>query len=798
MRFLLVVPASIFLFVALTDRVPAQAEGDRGERLPASALGSGVVEPMSRVLLRQSALPPQSRVIAGEHDGSAGRWLVPSHSATTARPQSGQRYAINEWGDAAMGIGFPQRVDVDGAWFAAQGGRGSATTAVRALGYRDGEEVARSEWLEPIATTPAWLAMDLRDVDRIVIEARPMRGGAGWFAMDDLTYRNAVTSERVIVDFEDIAWRSVLTDSAYRGLRWERGAGKFAPDAERAAQDGVRAVPPPQQPPRLPPGLLTSPPTTSTLNSVTGGTAPHVTWSVAGSKIFDPGSALIPPDSSGAVGPQHFLSYVNSNLSVYRKDTRARVVNVALTAFFALPNGVGIGDVRAVFDPHSQRFVVSAMTGPYGWIYLGVSQSSDPTGTWFKTSFLAASGSDANKWPDFPTLGVDANGIYLAALMVGGNYPMTIWALDKAPLLQGNPSLGTISAWRNLPWEGAIQPCLTYGDSGGVFLVSRLDQTNLHLRKIAGRLTAPALYDLGPIPVPWQDSPPPAPALGSVTDISTGDFRPAHAMWRNGSIWLAQGTVDSGRAACRWYQIDSTTRRVLQSGTVADPVLSFFYPAIAVNERGDVAMAFNGSHAGQYVGAYCTGRLASDPPGSMSEPFLFRAGLGPYDRVDGNGTNRWGDYSYCSVDPTNGSLWTIQEYALPNNEWGTWIARMEFDWFNYGAGWPGTTGVPELSLLGRPLLGTTPWLSVGNSGAATASFLLIGFQPNRVPILDGTLLVVPTSSQSVAPGWLAASLSIPSWPSLLGLSIYMQAIELDAGASSGLSFSRGLELRIGM
>lgn len=798
MRMPIIVPLSIILLAGVSERIRAQTEGDRGERLPASALGSGIVEPMSKVLRRQSELPAQPRVLAGAHDGSAGRWLVPAYSATAAQPHSGERFAINEWGDTAMGIGFPHPVDVEGAWFAAQGGPGSATTAVRALGYRSGKEVARSEWLESIAREPAWLAMNLREVDRIVIEARPVRSGAGWFAMDDLAYRDATTAVRVVVDFEDIAWRSVLTDSGYRGLRWERGSGKFALDAEGASKDGVRAVQPPQQPPHWPPGSIPAPPAISTLSSaVIAGTAPHDTWSVAGPQIFDPGSAVIPPDSSGAVGPQHFLSFVNSNLSVYRKDTRARVVNVALTAFFALPTGVGIGDVRAVFDPHSQRFVVSAMTGPYGWIYLGVSQSNDPTGAWFKTSFLAAQGSDSNKWPDFPTLGVDANGIYLAALMVGGSYPMTIWAVDKAPLLQSTPSLGAITAWRNLPWEGAIQPAVTFGNAGGEFLVSRVSQTNLRLRRITGPMTAPGLVDQGYIPVPWQDSPPPAPALGSVTDISAGDFRPAHAMWRNGSLWLAQGTAVAGRAACRWYQIDSATRTVLQSGTVADPVRSYFYPAVAVNDRGDVAMAFNGSHAGEYVGAYYAGRLANDPPGVMSEPLLLRAGDGPYDRVDGNGTNRWGDYSYCSVDPSNGSFWTIQEYARTNNDWGTWIARLEFDWFNYGAGWPGTTGVPALSIqFGRPRIGTTPLLLVGNSGAATASFLLMGLQPDSQLILDGTVLVVPTSSQ-VVPNQFAL-FSIPNWPALLGLSVYMQAIELDAGASSGLSFSRGLEMRIGL
>jgi hypothetical protein len=786
MRNLLVVPFSLLLLAAVTDRAAAQADGDRGEPLPASALGSGVVEPMVEVARRQRALPPRARVVAGAHDGSPGRWIVPERCAATAQPHSGQRYAINEWGDPAIGIGFPRRVAVDGAWFAAQGGRGSATSAVRALGYRDGEEVARSEWLESITATPAWLAMNLRDVDRIVIEARPARDGAGWFAMDDLTFTDSAIATRIVIDFEDAAWRSVLTDSGYRGLRWEHGAG---------AQEGVRAVPPPQQPP----GFVEPPSPDNTPASAAGvGTAPHITWSTIGPKIFDPGSAVIPPDSSGAAGPAHFLSFVNSNLSVYRKDTKARVVNVALTAFFALPDGVGIGDVRAVFDPHSQRFVVSAMTGPYGWIYLGVSQSSDPTGAWFKTRFLAASGSDSDKWPDFPTLGVDDDGVYLAALMVGGSYPMTIWALDKAPMLQGNPSLGTITAWRNLVWEGAIQPCVTFGDSGGELLVSRLDPFNLRLRQITGPLTAPVLVDRGPILVPWQDSPPSAPALGSITHISTGDFRPAHAMWRSGSLWLAQGINYLNRASCRWYQIDTATRTVVQTGIVADPVLSYFYPAIAVNARGDVAMAFNGSHAGQYVGAYYTGRLASDPLGAMSDPILLRAGQGPYDRVDGNGNNRWGDYSYCCVDPTDGSFWTIQEYARTNNDWGTSIERLEFDWFNYGAGWPGTDTVPELSVaLGRPLLGTSLLLRIGDSGAATAGVLLIGFQPTSVLFFDGTVLVVPTFSQNVVPGQFAV-FGIPNRSSLLGQSVYLQAIEIDAGASLGLSFSRGMEMRMGL
>ena len=52
-------------------------------------------------------------------------------------------------------------------------------------------------------------------------------------------------------------------------------------------------------------------------------------------------------------------------------------------------------------------------------LWLAVSLSDDATGAWFKTSITLSQGSDANYWPDFPTLGVDAKGIYTSCLMVG-------------------------------------------------------------------------------------------------------------------------------------------------------------------------------------------------------------------------------------------------------------------------------------------------------------------------------------------------------------------------------------------
>jgi len=59
----------------------------------------------------------------------------------------------------------------------------------------------------------------------------------------------------------------------------------------------------------------------------------------------------------------------------------------------------------------------------------------------------------------------------------------------------------------------------------------------------------------------------------------------------------------------------------------------------------------------------------------------IKAGEAAYERLV-SGRNRWGNYSYSSLDPNDDmSIWTVQEFAdstdaNPTNVWGTWIARL--------------------------------------------------------------------------------------------------------------------------
>jgi hypothetical protein len=117
---------------------------------------------------------------------------------------------------------------------------------------------------------------------------------------------------------------------------------------------------------------------------------------------------------------------------------------------------------------------------------------------------------------------------------------------------------------------------------------------------------------------------------------------------------------------------------------------------------------------------------------------------------------------------------------------------------NYGSGWPGTLGVPSLMASGPPVLCTPITIAIGNSsGATTAAVLLVGFQPASIPTaFSGTLLVLPTF---VLPFTLPASgasvpYSVLCGDEFCGLALFLQVLEVDPGASGGVSFTQGLEL----
>ena len=641
----------------------------RGQPADPATFGPVVIESWDDAVARSKLMPP---AVPDTRNGAPGEWVVPGPSASE-HPHSGRHLVVNKWGDTRMGIGFPGLMDVYGAYFAAEGGPGSVTTGVRAIGYRQGQVVGQTDWLTSLGATPKLLAMNLREVDRIVIESQPVTGGAGWYSMDDLAFaphKDGVTEAKDIrvVNFDDVAYKTTLTNSNYAGLTWEKGTGDFNAQTHPMPRPTELPLPPANS------SAEEAPPTGLGTRAV----GPSMRNSFQGVTMGDAGQFSIPPDTMGAVGPQHFVIVVNSVIATYDKATGGLIGMSSLPGFFnANP---GIGDPRILFDTQSQRWFIIATTFNFtnpSRVYLAVSTTSYPIAYWFKTYFTISP-----NWVDYPTLGVDPNGVYTSMLQINGaSGSQSIWAFDKAPLIASPQHVGALTKFDNLPYEGAMPPAHTYGDAGGEYFVSRYNPSinYLRIRKLTGPITSPSLAIVGHIPINSAQTPGAAPALGSTTWIDTGDGRMQSAVWSGGFLYTAHTIAYGGMTACRWYQLDPVNFTAPQMGTIWDGVHYFYYPSIMVNKFGDVALGCSGSNANEYVGAYYSGHKHTDAPSDTAVPVRFRDGVAPYVNLDNNGRNRWGDYSYTTLDPNDSAtFFTIQEFTTNNNTWSTYVAQLSY------------------------------------------------------------------------------------------------------------------------
>jgi hypothetical protein len=127
--------------------------------------------------------------------------------------------------------------------------------------------------------------------------------------------------------------------------------------------------------------------------------------------------------------------------------------------------------------------------------------------------------------------------------------------------------------------------------------------------------------------------------------------------------------------------------------------------------------------------------------------------------------------------------------------------RCDAFWSNYGAGFPGTNGIPSLTSRTDPLLGTTVTVDFSNSsGISTVGVLLIGYQRTQIPTgRGGDLLVDPSIVVfvTIPANGMSYSGYVPDDEALCGFRIDLQAIESDVGAAKRLSFTPGLELVLG-
>ncbi len=457
--------------------------------------------------------------------------------------------------------------------------------------------------------------------------------------------------------------------------------------------------------------------------------------------VFNTGSVFIPPDSSGAAGPDHVVSVTNVSIQFHAKDGTVLLgaTGSSLSAFFTalscppMPGNFTF-DPKVIYDQHADRFLVVTMEREdVGFgdpmddsrILLAVSDDSDPTGTWYCTTIaskLMIGGLD--RWADYPGFAVDEEAIYITANMFafsvgGGVFAATrLWAVDKGEGSSGfydggvaaisllDPYGASADCLTLSPFCGTTQPAHVYGVPStsapniGTWLslfsgLTAFSTEFMQVMRLDDPFGTPTF--LGPEFVSMGDIDdlagvlPDAPQMGSVETIETNDRRTLDSVWRDDSLYVTTtidpetGDPNAGEATAHWVHMDTSVltgspppiARVDQGDVGGDDIAAgthTFFPSIAVNSAGDVAIGFSASAATIFPSAAYAVHTAGDASGTIRGSVSLAPGVASYIRTFDDvafppcatppAENRWGDYSATVVDPTDQCFWIFNEYAL--------------------------------------------------------------------------------------------------------------------------------------
>ena len=413
----------------------------------------------------------------------------------------------------------------------------------------------------------------------------------------------------------------------------------------------------------------------------------------------------IPPDTHGAVGPNHLMVTLNSQVRIQDR-TGGEISTVSLDSFWAsvgpFTTITGPFDPKVLYDPFSNRWMFVACAGPQSAsssVLIGVSQTSNPTGSW---NLYRVDGDAADQvWVDYPSIGFNKSWIVVQVNMfnVSNNAfnRSHVYAFNKADLLAGGS--GTFTLFERTDISGTQVPAITYdNDLSTLYLLQNFNGNfsgNGYLRiyTIAGSVGS-EVFTEGSFVVtanPWDSSPPGeadfAPQLGSAQKIQNNDARMQNLVYRNGSLWTTHTIFlpaggSSTRSAVQWWEI-APSGTINQRGRIDDETGSLFraFPSIAVNKNNDVLIGYSRFSATQYASANYSFRAAVDPANSLRSDTVLKEGEASYYKTFGSSRNRWGDFSNTVVDPVNDTdMWTIQEYAASPSggfdRWGTWWGRI--------------------------------------------------------------------------------------------------------------------------
>jgi len=439
-----------------------------------------------------------------------------------------------------------------------------------------------------------------------------------------------------------------------------------------------------------------------------------------------------PPDTNGAVGPNHIVEVVNTDFAVFSKTGTALLgplpINTLWSGFGGRCATENDGDPVVVYDRIADRWVISQFqvtVTPFQQC-VAVSTTPDPTGSYFRYAFSYTDG-----FPDYPKMGVWPDGYYITYNLFNNAgtafLGSKVCAFDRARMLTGAAAtqqcFNTSSSFggllpgdfdgRTLPPAGAPNPLIALGATN----------TTLALWKFHSDFTTPANTTFtGPttVAVPaFTEACAPSgtcvPQSGGGSLDSLSDRLMYRAAYRNfgdhEAIVVNHAVTVGSSVGLRWYELRgvTTTPSLFQSGTFAPDANFRWMGSAAMDQAGNMAIGYSVSSSALKPQIRITGRLAGDAAGTLTQgETTVIAGNG----AQGASLTRWGDYSSLSVDPTDDCTFYFSSEYIPANGTFNWRTRIaSFKLPNCGA-----AAAPDFSMSASP---ATVTVTQGGSAPTT-------------------------------------------------------------------------------
>jgi hypothetical protein len=514
-------------------------------------------------------------------------------------------------------------------------------------------------------------------------------------------------------------------------------------------------------------------------------------------------NGFAPPDTNMAVGPNHIMQTVNSRYAIYDKNGILLAGPFALSSLwsaFGSGNNCAVsnnGDVVAQYDKLADRFIVTQLgstTAPFSEC-IAVSQTSDPTGAYWLYSY--SFGTQLNDYPKFGVWPTATNSAYLATYNLFANAQTftgaALCAYDRAKMLVGDPTAQSICY--TVDNDGGYLPADLDGsnpplDGTPAYFLNYESTSSLRMYSLSPNFSNPgaSVLSVGSPDIPvasFSEACAPSgtciPQQGTSNKLdAVGDRMMYRLAFRNfgdhEAMMVNHSVAVSSRVGVRWYELRSPVSTsgsfsLYQQGTFSPDATYRWMGSAAMDMSGNIALGYSASSSTIHPAIRYTGRVPSDPLGTMESEVTLVAGTGSQT----GGLTRWGDYTAMRVDPSDDcTFWYTNEYLVSNGSfnWQTAFGSFKFT----------TCHPPEISITANP---SSLTVSQGASQNTTLTVTALnGFSGN----VDLTVTGCPanatcTVDTPVNPSPTAASILTVSTATTTSIGNYFLTISGSTGDS---------------